>query len=368
VSVTLARLDAGVLEIPFRERFTHSLASRAAMASVWCRIEDESGRVGWGEGCPRSYVTAEALAPTLARLRELAPGLRGRSMASLDELTATLDDASLDDVPALRCALEMALLDLYGRSLARSVADLLGASTQRVRYSAVISAEQPSKVAALARRGAALGFADYKLKVGVSLEGNLARLMVLREIIGPAPSVRVDANAAWSLVEAATQIEALHRHGVALFEQPLAVDAGVAGHRALRAKIPAAADLMVDESLVSRADLDRCLDARVVDRLLLKISKQGGPLRTLEFARRAAEAGVPCHLGSHVGESSLLSAAGRVVAGAQSFATVEGSFGLLLLTADVVADPLVFGPGGWAPVRYASGPGWGLDVALPELV
>lgn len=66
-----------------------------------------------------------------------------------------------------------------------------------------------------------------------------------------------------------------------------------------------------------------------------------------------------------MGESSLLSAAGRVVAGAHAFETVEGSFGLLLLESDITPEPLAFGPGGWAPVRYAEGPGWGFDVTLP---
>ncbi|KIG15196.1 O-succinylbenzoate synthase [Enhygromyxa salina] len=353
-----------MLQLPFRERFVHALASRAAMASVWCRIEDANGvGVGWGEGCPRSYVTAELLEPSAAQLRSMAEHLRGHTLRSLDDITALLDEL-LPSAPSLRCAVEMALLDLLGRARGRSVAELLGASASRVRYSAVISAEQPAKVTQLARRGVALSFADYKLKVDAELEQNLARLDALREVIGPEPSVRVDANAAWSLTEAPAHIEALHARGVTLFEQPLPVVAGIPGHRQLRARIPAAAKLMVDESIVSWADLNTLLDARVVDRLLLKVSKQGGPLRCLAFARRAAAAGVPCHLGNHVGESSLLSAAGRVVAGAHAFETVEGSFGPLLLAADIVAEPLCFGAGGWAPVRYASAPGWGLDVML----
>lgn len=364
MSITIGRVNAGVLQLPFRERFVHALASRSTMASVWCSIEDaDDVGVGWGEGCPRSYVTGEQLEPSLALLQSRAERLHGHTLRSLDDITDLLDEA-FPDAPSLRCAVEMALLDLLGRARGRSVVELLGASAEWVRYSGVISAEDPAKVARLAHRGVALEFADYKLKVDGGIEQNLARLDALRGVIGPEPSVRVDANASWSLGEAPAHIAALHGRGITVFEQPLPVAAGIDGHRQLRARIPAAAELMVDESVVSPADLDALLDSQVVERLLLKVSKQGGPLRCLAFARRAAEADVMCHLGNHVGESSLLSAAGRVVAGTHAFETVEGSFGPLLLSGDIVAKPLCFGAGGWAPVRYTSGPGWGLDVVL----
>lgn len=364
----LARVEVGALRIGFRQRFTHSLASRDAMASLWCRLEDDAGRVGWGEGCPRSYVTGEELDLSVDRLRALGPALVGLRVAGLDDIRELLDGEIPADAPSIRCALELALLDLLGRHQERSVADMLGARRGRVRYSGVISSERPEVVEALAERGKDIGFADYKLKVGADLQRNLATLAALRRVVGPKPCVRVDANAAWSLDDGAEQIAALVDAGVTVFEQPLPA-AGAPGRRALRelrTRIPEAAEIMVDESLVSPADLEAFVTEGGADRLLLKVSKQGGPLRTLAFARRAAEAGIVSHLGNHVGESSLLSAAGRVVAGAHDFASVEGSFGLLLLREDVVAEPLQFGAGGWAPIRYAQGPGWGLEIRLPK--
>ena len=79
-------------------------------------------------------------------------------------------------------------------------------------------------------------------------------------------------------------------------------------------------------------------------------------------ARRAAAAGLDVHVGSHVGETAILSAAGRhLAAGLEPTVFVEGSYGTLLLVEDVSDDGLRFGHRGDAPVLTR--PGWGCACA-----
>jgi L-Ala-D/L-Glu epimerase len=71
-------------------------------------------------------------------------------------------------------------------------------------------------------------------------------------------------------------------------------------------------------------------------------------------------------VGSHVGETAILAAAGRhLAAGLEAVAHVEGSYGTLLLVEDVSDDGLRFGHGGEAPLL--TGPGWGVGVRVDRL-
>ena len=93
----------------------------------------------------------------------------------------------------------------------------------------------------------------------------------------------------------------------------------------------------------------------------LRLSKCGGPGAAGRIRRMAATAGIRCQLGCHVGETSILAAAGRHFASSGSkFVYLEGCFSPYLFAREPVAQPLTFGPGGLAP--ELSKPGLGLQV------
>jgi muconate cycloisomerase len=98
----------------------------------------------------------------------------------------------------------------------------------------------------------------------------------------------------------------------------------------------------------------------------LRISKLGGLVASHRIARIAGDSGVRLQVGCQVGESSLLSAAGRLLAATlPAYEALEGSFGTRLLESDVTEEPFEFGPRGEAPVQH--GPGLGVAMA-PHLL
>ena len=133
----------------------------------------------------------------------------------------------------------------------------------------------------------------------------------------------------------------------------------------LKQEVSGIADIMVDESILTLADAQWFIEHRAADRMLLKIAKNGGILSTLSLAHYIREAGLKVHLGSHVGETSILSAAARVAAARCQFETIEGSFGTLLLENDITDTPLQFGYGGIAVSTYSES--YGLGIAVQEL-
>jgi L-alanine-DL-glutamate epimerase-like enolase superfamily enzyme len=354
------------LRIPFVEGFTHSATARSSSESIVVGVRDETGVVGFGEGAPRPYVTGETLEMALAHVAEaLWPHVAERPLpeaGDLDALGAVLPDVALPGTiapHASRAALELAILDCALRRAGRSLATVLPPRRTRVVYSGIITAGPLERVILHARRMRVVGFRHVKLKVG--FDDDVARVSAAREALGLDISLRLDANGAWSFERAVEVLNALEAVDVAAIEQPLA--RGAAGDLArLRGATPV--PVMADESLVTAADAEALLAEKAVDFFNVRVSKCGGLARSLAIATRALEAGVGVQVGSQVGETAILSAAGRHLAAALPAVTfVEGSFGTLLLAEDVSVETVRFGHRGEALVLTGVGLGVTVDEA-----
>lgn len=367
------------LRIPFVEAFAHSAAERRCTESVVVRVRDADGVDGVGEGAPRAYVTGETMESTLAHLAEqLWPRVAERALpdvdagarmttpgdASLQALAASIPDIALDGAIAAhasRAALELAVVDCALRRARRSLGTLLPARRHRVTYSGIITAGPLESVVRHARRMRVLRFRHVKLKVG--FDDDVARVRAARETLGPEVSLRLDANGAWTFERAVEVLAAVEPFDVAAVEQPL--PRGKARDLA-RLRAAASVPLMADESLITLDDAEILLTEKAVDFFNVRVSKCGGLLRSLAIAACATRSGVGVQIGSQVGETAILAAAGRHVAAAlPALSFAEGSFGTLLLGEDVSVESVRFGHRGEA--APLTGPGLGITVVEERL-
>jgi len=83
-------------------------------------------------------------------------------------------------------------------------------------------------------------------------------------------------------------------------------------------------------------------------------------LSSIRIAKVARDAGLFCVVGAQVGESGILSAAGRHLAAQIAPRYVEGSGGRFLLKEDVTVENMVPGRRGLA--KTPTGPGLGVTV------
>ena len=356
------------LRIPLVESFSHSATERRWSDSVVVRVRDEAGTEGFGEGTPRPYVTGEVVETMLDHLTcELWPRVADREVppaCNLEALAAFLPETSLAGAiapHASRAALELAVLDCALRRAGRPLATLLPPRRSRVTYSGVITAGPIARAVQHARQMRAIGLHNIKVKVG--FDDDVARVTAVREALGYDASLRLDANGAWSFERAVHVLNAVAPLGIAAVEQPLP-RGPVEDLARLRQAIPV--PIMADESLVTPADAEALIAGEAVDFFNLRISKCGGLARSLAIAERAAKAGVGVQVGSQVGETAILSAAGRHLAAAlPTVAFVEGSFGTLLLAEDVSVESVRFGHRGEASLL--TGPGLGIRVVEERL-
>ena len=366
----LAAATVYALEIPFVGSFTHSAHLRRSCDSVVVRVVNEDGVAGFGEGAARPYVTGETPDLMVDHLaRDLWPRIEMRELPDPVEdglacFDAVLPERTLPGViapNAARCALELAVLDCALRSSGASIAALLQPRRPTLTYGGVISAGDAETAAQRARQMKLVGLEHVKLKVGRG--DDIERVRVVRDALGPEVSLRLDANGAWDLNRALQVLLAVAPFGIAAVEQPLP-RAGLSDLKALRQE--SALPVVADESLVTLEDAEMLLESEAVDMFNVRVSKCGGLHRSSEIVRRAAQAGVGVQVGSQVGETAMLAAAGRhLAAWAPELAFVEGSYGALLLAEDVSVDPVRFGHRGRGALL--SGAGLGIEVVEKRL-
>jgi muconate cycloisomerase len=356
------RVDIWRLRLPFHFPFKHTLATHAASENLVVKVTTDSGSAGYGEGVPRAFVTGETLTGALSFLTEtLGPMMLGASFASPEELMQELarlpGNMGAEPFPGAWCALEMALLDAAGRAWSSSLSDFLGGIRQKsVCYSAVVPMAELAQLPRFFQLVKAKGMRFLKLKVGEA--DDLKVLELARKELGRQIDIRVDANGAWSAEEAVASIKDMLPYRISAVEQPVAKEdfAGLASvSRALT--IP----VIADESLCSEADARKLIDLKACRMFNIRLSKCGGLNAAIRIRTMAEAAGIACQLGCHVGETSILAAAGRHFALCSDHLTyVEGSFAPYLLAKDPVAPSVVFGEGGVAPPL--PGPGLGITV------
>jgi muconate cycloisomerase len=354
----VASIEVFTATLPFRFAFGHSLATRRSSENVYVRVTLDDGVVGYGEGVPRDYVTGETTdTAVFALAQRLVPEALGRDVQTIDDVPHLFRSAGRD--PAASCALELAILDAFGHHFGRSVSYwLTQRPAERVRYDAIIPFGGVPQLALLGSVVRALGFGNAKLKVGHDVDRDVRKLEVLRRVLGPRIDIRVDANCAWSADEALAAIDRFKPYGISSVEQPLAAD-DVAGLQIVTNSTTEA--IIVDESLCSLEDAHRLAKLCACNAFNIRVSKCGGLLNSMEIARVARQAGLACVVGAQVGESGILSAAGRHLAAAiPDVMFVEGSAGSLLLEHDLTLENVLPGRGGWA--RTFGGPGLGVHV------
>jgi muconate cycloisomerase len=180
----------------------------------------------------------------------------------------------------------------------------------------------------------------------------------VREFLGPEARIRVDANGAWTAREAVAKINAMAFLNLEAVEQPVAKN-DLEGLAEVTKQVSPA--VLADESVCNLVDARRLIDNQAVDGFNLRLSKCGGPYRTIELLDMAEKSGLICQLGCHVGELGLLSAAGRHLAEARRHLVyLEGSLTHFVFGRDVIYENISFGYAGIAP--NLPGPGLGVNI------
>jgi O-succinylbenzoate synthase len=217
----------------------------------------------------------------------------------------------------------------------------------RVPVNVTVPAVGPERAHAIV---AGSGCATAKVKVAdaadggpvASLPADIARVAAVRDALGPAGRIRVDANGAWDVQAAERALRELGRFGLEYAEQPCP-DLDSLAELRKRVDVPLAAD----ESIRRAADPLAVRAAGAADIVVLKAQPLGG----VRAALRVAEAcGLPVVVSSAIESSPGLAAGVALAAALPELPYACGLATMSLLTGDVTGEPLI-PEAGALPVR-----------------
>lgn len=175
------------------------------------------------------------------------------------------------------------------------------------------------------------GFTCVKVKVGYA--GDVDVVAAVRDAVGPAVALRVDANGAWDADTAVERLRAMARYDLELAEQPVpSIDELAAVRRRVAVR------LATDECVRSVADARRVRALDAADAVVLKVQPLGGVRAGLDVAEAAGLPAIP----TSMMETSVGIAAGLALAAASGELPYAcGLATAALMPADVVRERLV---------------------------
>jgi L-alanine-DL-glutamate epimerase-like enolase superfamily enzyme len=334
--------------------YTITFRSIGDVQMSFVEISTDNGLTGIGCASPEAMVTGETREACNAALQEDALSwLRGRDPRTLPALCRELD-INMPKTPAARAAVDIALHDLLSQHLGLPLVEVLGRAHQSLPTSITIGIKPVDETVEEADEYVGRGFKILKVKLGHSLDEDLARLASLRERIGKNIGIRVDPNQGYSSEQLRTFVDRTKELNIEFLEQPMAandVDAMRSLPESLRARLAA------DETLLDAGDALTLIEPpRACGIFNIKLMKCGGVHAAGKIADIADTAGIELMWGcmdeSIVSISAALHAA--LASPATRYLDLDGS---LDLARDVVEGGFVLEDG---YMRTTDAPGLGV--------
>jgi L-Ala-D/L-Glu epimerase len=353
----IRKIDVFPVTFRLSESYATAYETVSEVANVICRIETQTGLVGWGNAAPDLHVTGETSASVVRAIHErLAPALLGEDVMQLHYLNAKLGEAVSGNFAA-KAGLNIALYDLLGKRAGLPLYRLLGFYRRKLLTSVTIGILPPDETI---RRAVALvgrGFKALKIKGGRHWEEDAERVRRVREVVGKAILLRLDANQGYGVEEALKLIQALEGVRIEFLEQPTrAEQLHSLQEVTARSKIP----IMADETVLGFTDTFQVAAHYYADHINIKLMKAGGLTNAIRI-NIVAEAGEIETMAGCMDESVISIAAAAHFAVAFRNVHYADLDGHLDLDRDVARGGVTIEDGFVVP---ADAPGLGVEVDL----
>lgn len=271
--------------------------------STIVRVETDAGITGWGECVPLGpfYLPSYALG-VRSGIQELAPALIGECPTALSQLNRIMD-ASLKGHPYVKSAIDMACWDILGKVSGQPLTTLLGGRYgESFPVYRAVSLGTPAEMVERAADYRGLGLTHFQLKVGSSVDDDIARIRAVADTAASGDIVVADANTGWLRHEAMRIVREVSDLNVYIEQPCLSYDECLSVRR--HCKLPFVLDECIDSiDMLIQAHKDHALDA-----VNIKISRVGGLTRAREFRDLCTHLGIPMTIEDTAGSDIVMAA------------------------------------------------------------
>jgi L-alanine-DL-glutamate epimerase-like enolase superfamily enzyme len=305
-------VEASAFRLPHRRSFKWAGLHVELGSFVLVRVTTDEGLIGYGEATPlpdwggdfgrRSGETLSTVISMVNRIFE--PALAGSDPTAVTSARQTMDRLVVGNNYA-KCAVDIALHDLWGKSLGQPIYRLLGGAVRDsvpVAHMIGLMGEADATnegVAAIAD-----GVRTLQIKGGVDAERDIRLVGTLRRELGSGVTLRLDANQGYGHAKRARQVVArLADAGVDLVEQP-ATGLTFLAEVTAGATVP----IIADESCWDVSDALEVVRHRAADCLSIYLAKAGGFVGARGVAAVAEAQRMACDINGSI-ESAIGNAA-----------------------------------------------------------
>lgn len=304
--------------IPLTASLKVAFATVDCLESVLVRVDTDEGYVGFGEASPFAPVTGETVDGVIAVLDIFRQGLAGMDPMDIEAVHAMMDSVIVGN-GAAKCAVDLAMYDLMGKAAGQPVYKLLGGYGNVVQNDITIGISTPEQMAAEAKKYVEeYGYRILKIKAGIDYKEDLRAMKLIRETVGPAVRLRVDANQGYDIAAALCALKGFQEYGIEAVEQCLP-HWDMEGAAFLR-NHSHGIRIMLDESIHGPIDAARACRLGAGDIFNIKLMKCGGLYPAMKINAIAEANGVTCMVGCML-ETKLAITAGLSLVAAKKNVT-----------------------------------------------
>ncbi|MBW2003946.1 MAG: hypothetical protein JRI72_04945 [Deltaproteobacteria bacterium] len=359
--------------LPFQGDFFSARKKSAYAKNIMVEIVGDKRDIrGYGEGAPRQDETGESQASAAKKATELIK--RTSFPWELSDVSQIRD--FVDSLPNQKrynsaiCAVEMALYDALGKRQDTYITEYFPRDyyADTIHYGFTIPLAQKVSTLEICKWINDMGIKHLRIKMGKDFEQNKRAIETVRSVCGDDSELRIDPNGVWNQHIAFQHIPLIKEYKIKVVEEPMEKDDPGLGEFA---EIIRSMDilLMACQSAPTLKDIEKVIKKGYHQMINIKLSRSGGFRRTLRIVDYLRNSGISFQIGCNLGESGILSAAGRgLCLLCKDAMYYDGSYDRFLLKENITADDVSFGLGGEA--GPLNGPGLGVKVnskALEQL-
>ena len=358
----ITKIEVIPVEIPLHVTYETAEGTMPAQRAI-VKIHTEEGIVGLGESMPFVWYKEPVETVVINIRKYFSPVLIGSDPFDIETNMGKMDKV-MPGQPSSKNAVATALYDIMGKALNVPIYKLIGGyCNEKMPATGSIGFGTPEKVAAEALQWTERGVKAFKIKIGRDgkhgSEEDVKAVEAIRKAVGDNISLRVDANETY-----ATRVGILRQmeeYDLDLIEQP-APARDLDGMR----RIAEALDtpVLADQSIFGLYDAADVIKKNAADVIMVKNYVVGGFYRTKQLLGLLKS----MHVANYIeggSETGVGTAATLQLAASISQVDYWGCLnGPLLLSEDLIQEPLEFNNGCWTvPTK----PGLGVELDEEKL-
>ena len=300
--MTVKHIALYKLQIPLIEPFIISLGPITHAENVVVVITTDKGVTGYGECSPYMTINGESMDTCFVVGKYLAKALLGQNGLNPSACIQVMDRIIYGN-SSIKSAFDMALHDVAAQHAGVALYQYLGGKKNKLlQTDMTVSIGTPLKMQQDAILFKKQGFPFIKVKLGESLEGDVARIKAIREGIGYEIPLRIDANQGWLTVDKAIAVlNALEPYNIEHCEEPISRWRFMELNKVSSSTSIA---IMADESCGDDHDAERLIQLKACSMFNIKLGKSSGFVKALKIIELAANAGIHLQIGGFM-ESRL---------------------------------------------------------------